>query len=162
MGVIDKLAALRDVQIQISISIEIGPYRTVIATVVGIWITSRVIACQGHHGLVVVQLSGLAALPEATHRIIVTREHIEHPILVDVRHVAGLHEHRSISQRRKRRITRSCDVHQMNSIVGSSAKNIFMAVVVKITHAHPPLIGTRDISQIVTLKVAVGGLIKCV
>ena len=141
LRVIHKLATLGDVQVEIAVAVKVRPHRTVVAAVVRVGITSRVVARQGHEVLVVVQRSAFRALPQPAYCVVMTCEHVQHAILVHVGHVAGLHEHRAVVQTGKRSLSWCSDVHQMHPVVGAAAEDVFVPIVVEISHTHPPLAG---------------------
>ena len=141
LWVVHKLTALRDVQVQIPVPVKVRPNRAVVAAVVGVGVAPRVVARQRHQRLVVGHGPRFIALPQAAHRVVVARKNVEHSILVDVRHVARLHEHRTVPQALQVPLSRGRDVHQVHAVVRTSAEHVLVPVVVKVAHAHAPLAG---------------------
>ena len=148
LRVVHKLTALRDVEVNVPVPVKVGPHRAVVAAVVRVGVSAGVVARERHKRLVVGQRTSLVPLPKAAHCVVMTRKHVQHTVLVDVRHVAGLHEHRTVPQALQIPLTRRGDVHQVHPVVGPAAEHVFVAVVVKIAYAHPPLAGARDVAQI--------------
>ena len=80
LGVTDELAALGDVEVHISIAVEIGEDGTIVAAVVGVGIIAEVVIHQWHQGLVVHRNTGFVSFPHAAQSIVMTTEGIQYAI----------------------------------------------------------------------------------
>ena len=94
-GVVHKLAAFGDDQINVSIVVEITKNGPVVSAVVRVWIVGEVVVRQVNEGGIDVQVAAIA-LPHARQCIIVATEGIELTVVINVGKVARLHEHGTI------------------------------------------------------------------
>ena len=72
--------------------IEITENRSVVSTVVGGWIVAVIIICEVNEVCIEIQCRTIS-FPNARERIIMASKNIKLTIVVNVRKIAGLHEH---------------------------------------------------------------------
>ena len=73
-----------------------------------------------------------------------TAKNIEYAVVVQVGHVAGLHEHGTIVEIVQLESTAGADAHQVYTVIAASGKDVLDAIVVHVTDACTPLIGATD------------------
>ena len=94
-GVVHKLTAFGNDQINVSVVVKITKNGSVVSAVVRIRVVGKVVVGQVNEGSVDVQVATVA-LPHARQCIVVATEGIELAVVVNVGKVAGLHKHRTV------------------------------------------------------------------
>ena len=75
-----------------------------------------------------------------------TSKSIQNAIVVQVCHIAGLHEHGPVVQIVEFKVAGRADAHQVHTIVATSCENVLVAIVVHIANTGPPLICGADLA----------------
>ena len=75
-----------------------------------------------------------------------TSEGIEDTVVVQVSHVASLHEHLAIVELVHFEIPSGTDAHEVNPIIASSGENVFDAIVVDVSNTGSPLVAVAHLS----------------
>ena len=162
VGVVDKLTALGDEQVDVAIAVKVRPHGAVVATVVVAGVILQVVIRQIDEFRRRDQRPIFAALPHAAQRVVVAAKHVEHTVVVDVHPVARLHEHAAVGQIHARVHARRGDFLDKHPVVRPSRKHVLVAVVVEIRHAHAPLAGVADLAEVVIHEGSFRRLVECV
>ena len=120
VGVVDKLTALGDEQVDVAIAVKVRPHGAVVATVVVAGVILQVVIRQIDEFRRRDQRPIFAALPHAAQRVVVAAKHVEHTVVVDVHPVARLHEHASVGQIHARMHARCGDFLDKYAVVRPS------------------------------------------
>ena len=144
LRIIDKLTALGDEKIHVTIAVKVGKNSPVIAAVVSVWIVTEIVARQGDELQVVHGHAGLRTFPCAAQGVVVATKGIEYAIIVQVGHVAGLHEHRIVVEFIDFIALPCPEVHQVDAIIASARKDVFGSVIVDVANASTPLVLIAD------------------
>ena len=159
LRVTDELSALGDVQIDVAIAVEVAEHGAVVAAVVGVRIVAVVVAHQRHQALIVDGNAGLGPLPHAAEGVVVASEGVEDTVVVEVGHVAGLHEHGAIVEIVELEGAPGADGHEVDSIVAATGVDVLEAIVVHVANAGAPLVRGADLT-VVDLAESGGGLVE--
>ena len=160
LRIVHELAALGDEQIDVSVAVEVRPHRAVVAAVVVAWVVLQVVVRQVDELGSRRQSAVFVALPHAAQGVVVTTEHVQDAVVVDVHPIACLHEHAAVGQLQRVGYAWCGDVLNVHAVVRSAREHVLVAVVVKIRHAHAPLAVVAHLSQVVIDEPAFRGLIQ--
>ena len=143
-----ELAALGDVQVDVAIAVEITEHRPIVAAVVRVGIVAVVVAHQRHQTLVVGGNPSFRPLPHAAEGIVMATKGVEDAVVVEVGHVAGLHEHGSVVEVIQLKAATGADRHEVHPVVAPSSVDVLVPVVVHVANAGAPLVGRADLAVV--------------
>ena len=148
LRVTHELAALGDEQVYVSVTVKVREYRAVVAAVICAGIVTEVIAGQGHECGVIQREPRFITFPHAAQCIVMATKCVEDAIVVEVCHVARLHEHLSIVEVIQLEIPARPDAHEVHAIIAAARKNVLDSIVVHVANARTPLVGGADLTVV--------------